>query len=126
MATLSNPKLAIKLISGTNNADVTASVNVALTAFEENLVKDGLKFVLRCKLRGDDSGFTGADDDLYGFLGKTVLADGTRTFQTTLSRNALDEDWGKDEVYARFTLQSTEPAFPLVIAVNSSSITGSF
>jgi len=128
MASLSQPHLSIKLLSGTSNAEVTATVNVSLTQFELNLVKNlGLKFKLRCQLRGADSGFNGADDDLFTYTGKSILAGGTSTFKATMSRNTLDEDWvGDDEVYARFTLQSAEPIFPLVLTTDSPIITGSF
>jgi hypothetical protein len=128
LATLSSPNLSIKLISGTNNAEVTATVASAFSAFEKALVDNlGLKFRLKCKLRGQDSGFNGADDDLFSFASKQITANGTSTFKTTVSRDTIDEDWeGNDEVYARFTLQSTEPIFPFATSKDSSVITGNF
>jgi hypothetical protein len=127
MANLSNPTLTIKLISGTNNADVTATVVVKLTAFELNLVKNlGLKFKLKARLWGQDGGFNGGDDDLFSFSTQTISAGGTFTFKTTVSRNVLDEDWGNDEIYAKFTLQSAEPIFALSISKTSPVISGNF
>lgn len=128
MATLSNPKLVIKLISGTSNAEVTATVDAALRPFEENLVKAlGLKFKLKCKLRSDDDGFNGGDDDLFAFAGKLITADGNYKFAATVNRDTLDEDWeGNDEIYARFILRSTSGMFPFVRRTNSPVVTGNF
>ena len=127
MATLSNPTLTIKLISGTNNVDVTATAVVKLTAFETNLIKNlGLKFKIKCMLWGQDSGFNGGDDDLFSFPTQTVTAAGTFTFKGTVSRDLLDEDLGNDEIYAKFTLQSAEPIFALSISKRSPVITGNF
>jgi len=128
MATLSKPTLSIKLVAGTNNADVTATVTTKLTTFEKGLVdKLGLKFRLKCKLRGEDSGFNGSDDDLFSFAKKTITANGVSTFSTRVSRDTLDEDWeGNDEIYARFTLQSTEAIFPFATSKNSPVISGNF
>ena len=128
MANLSNPQLSIRLISNTSNTDTTANVDVALTPFESFLVNSGgLRILLKCKLRGDDSGFNGSDDDLFEFPAQTVAADGMFTFQGTVSRGTLDEDsTGNDEIYAQFTLQSTEQSFPLVVQANSPIISGDF
>ena len=104
------------MISGTNNAEVTGTVATSLTDFEKALVDNlGLRFVLKCKLWGEDD--TSPDDGLFNFANKTITASGLSTFRTTISRNTLDEDdddWtlgGDDEVYARYTLKSTEPTF---------------
>ncbi len=127
MPSLSSAKLSITLGSGSQNADVTATVTVSLTEFDKQLVKLGLKFKLKCKLRGADSGLNGADDDLFQFPTKTVTAAGTFTFKATVSRDTLDEDWeGNDEIYARFTLQSAEAILPFVTSKNSPEISGNF
>lgn len=127
MANLSNANLSIKLIAGSSNTDTVARVNVALTQFELFLINSGgLRLQLRCKLIGADSGLTGGDDDLFVFPAQTVSNGGTFTFQSQVSRRTLDEDNGGDEVYAQFTLQSTEPSFPLVVSVKSNEISGNF
>jgi len=127
VANLLNPTLTIKLVAGTNSADVTATVTTKLTDFEKVLVKEGLRFRLKCKLRGEDSGFNGSDDDVFSFPSKTIAASGLSTFTHRISRDTLDEDWeGNDEIYARFTLQSLEPIFPFVKTKDSAVITGNF
>lgn len=128
MAQMSNPTLKIQLISGTSNADVTASVRVSLDSTEESLVKlVGLKFKLRCRLWGED-GLLNSDDVIYSFPAKTVVADGTYTFHKTISRDTLDEDWeGNDEVYAKFSITSSSPIFPLSVPpMQSPTIHGNF
>lgn len=115
MPKLSNPTLKIEL-SNTSQANITASVKVAFDSFEENLIKNGLKFKLRSRLWGDDQGSVtnGDDDPLFWLPSKTITADGTYTFTATVNRSSLDEDWeGNDEIYARFTCSSTTPGFPM-------------
>ncbi|HKQ79945.1 MAG TPA: hypothetical protein VJ810_40000 [Blastocatellia bacterium] len=132
MKYLKNPKLEIKLISGTNNVEVNAQVDVSLDKEQEKLVKlIGLKFKLKCKLRADDEGFNGPDDDLLWLPPKghsgVITADGNYKFAATLSRDKLDEDWeGNDEIYARFILQAISGLFPFVRKTNSPVVTGNF
>ncbi len=129
MPTLSNPTLQINLVSGTSQVKITAGVKVAFDSVEENFIKLlGLKFKLRCRLWGEDGGFNGGPDPIVWLPSKIVTADGTQTFTKTMDRSLLDEDWeGNDEIYARFTCQSTTPSFPLPAApVNSATITGNF
>lgn len=127
MATLSNPALSIKLIAGSSNANVVATVNVALSPLEIFLLGNGLTLQLKSKLVGDDEGFTGKNNDLFFFPTQKVIKAGTFTFQATVSRGTLDEDLvGNDEVFANFTLQSTEAVFPLVKSSNSDVISGKF
>ncbi|HEY9430195.1 MAG TPA: hypothetical protein VI260_01770 [Blastocatellia bacterium] len=128
MQTLSNPKLKVELISGTSNVHVTATVNVSFNEFEKNLIKLlGLKFRLRCRLRGSDGLFKGPDDDLFLFPNKTIIADGTSTFTATMNRNVLDEDdIDNDEVYAHFILQSMQALFPFTRSKDSLKITSNF
>lgn len=130
MASLPNPRLSIELLTGTSNANCTATVNVELTPFELFLINaGGLGLQLRCTLMGADSGGTGDDDFLFRFPSQTVAAGGEFTFPATVSRDTLDEDSfpaGNDEVYAQFTLQSAEPAFPLQVEARSPEISGDF
>ena len=130
MAQLLNPVLAIQLVSGTSNADCTATVDVALTPFELFLITAaGLRLQLRCTLMGADSGATGGDDFLFRFPSQDVATGGGFAFQATVSRSTLDEDSfpaGNDEVFAQFTLESAEPTFPVNVVSNSPEISGDF
>jgi hypothetical protein len=129
MPTLSNPTLRLELVSGTTNVKVTATVRASFNAVEENVIKLlGVKFKLRCNVRGEDSGFNGADDPLFSIASKTIVEDGTYSFVRTINRNTLDEDWeGNDEIYARFRLASTTPSLPMAAnPVDSPTITGNF
>jgi hypothetical protein len=130
MAQLLNPSLSIELISGTSNANCTASVGVELTPFEQFLINAaGLVLQLRCTLMGADGGATGDDDFLFRYASQIVPVGGGFTFQETVSRATLDEDSfpaGNDEVYAQFSLESAEPAFPLNVVSNSPEISGDF
>jgi hypothetical protein len=130
MAQLLNPNLSIELISGTSTANCTANVDVELTPFELFLINAaGLVLQLRCTLMGADGGATGDDDFLFRYPSQIVPAGGGFTFPATVSRSTLDEDSfpaGNDEVYAQFTLESAEPAFPLNVVSNSPEISGDF
>ena len=129
MPTLSNPTLKLELVSGTSNVKVTGTVRVNFYPVEEALIKNlGLKFKLRCNVRGEDGGFNGADDALFSIASKTITEDGGYTFVRTVNRASLDEDWeGNDEIYARFRLASTTPSLPMAATpVDSSTITGNF
>jgi hypothetical protein len=128
MPVLSNPTLKLELVSGTSNVKVTAVVRVNFDTVEENFIKLlGLKFRLRCNIRGED-GIFNPDDALFSIATKTITADGSFTFTRTVNRGSLDEDWlGNDEVYARFHCKSTTPSFPLAATpVDSATITGNF
>ena len=104
MPTLSNPTLTIKLVAGTSNVDVTATVKLNFFQAETLIKLLSLKYLLKCKLWSSDSGFNGEDDPLFSIASKSVDADGTFTFRRTVNASSLDEDWeGNDEVYATFT-----------------------
>ena len=127
MPAVSTPKLTIKLVSGSSNAEVTATVKAAFTAFDKALIKLGLTFRMKCKLWGADSGFNGDNDDLFSFTNQLVTSDGTVTFKQTIPRAVLDEDWiGNDEIFARFTLQSREAIVPFSVSTDSPEISGDF
>src|SRR5262245_33744192 len=104
MPTLSNPTLVIKLIAGTSKVDVTATVKVSFSTTEETLIKLlSLRYSLKCKIWGSDSGFNGEDDALFSIASQSVNSDGTHTFKRQVDTSSLDEDWeGNDEIYARF------------------------
>jgi hypothetical protein len=127
MPTLSNPKLAIQLASGTNQRKVTATVTVSFNAVEENMIKVlGLAPRLACRVYGEDGGiFTGDDDLLFSYTTKTVTKDGTYIFSGTVNKAVLDEDTvGNDEIVAKFGL--TTPSFPMSAAAKSPTISGDF
>jgi hypothetical protein len=128
MASLSHPKLVITLVGGSSNVSVEASVKVTFTAFEKQLMKLGLRGRLHLELWGSDGTvFNGGDDDLVSFTTRTIKASGTQTFgPSTIPSFVLDEDLGTDEIYARFTLKSSEPAFNLNASIDSPIVTGSF
>ncbi|WP_100902385.1 hypothetical protein [Nostoc flagelliforme] len=126
MASLSNPALQIDLLTGTSNANVTATVRVTLDQLDTFLLSGGLTLQLSSKLVGDDSGLTGADDDLFFFPSQNITNTGIYTFQSTVSLGTLDEDNGGDEVFANFNLKSLNNIFPLNTSVNSPNIEGSF
>ena len=127
MASLSNAKLVITLVSGTSNVTVQASVNVTFSAFELNQMKLGLRGRLHCELWGEDGTvFNGGDDDLVSFATRTIAINGVQTFSATLPSSVLDEDVGADEIYAQFTLSSSEPSFPMNASSRSPTVTGSF
>lgn len=122
MATLSNPRLKITLVSGTDNVHVEASVEVMFTAFELAIMQQfNARGRLRCIVRGDDPIF---DDNLFSFSIVSVTTNGRQVFSGTVRRSVLNEDLlGADEVFARFTLTSSESAFPMNASVRSPKIT---
>jgi hypothetical protein len=127
MAALSNAKLVITLVSGTNNVTVQASVNVTFSAFELNQINLGLRGRLHCELWGEDGTvFNGGDDDLVSFPTRTLATSGVQTFFATLPSSVLDEDLGGDEIYAQLTLSSSEASFPMNATLRSPTVTGSF
>ena len=129
MPVLSNPTLKLELVSGSTQVKVTGTVKVSFDTVEENFIKLlGLKFALRCRIWGEDSGFNGGNDALFSIATKTITADGTYTFTRTVNRSSLDEDWeGNDEIFARYRCQSTTASLPLAATpVNSPTITGNF
>lgn len=88
MATLTNPQLKITPVSGSNQADVEASVGVGITPLEQFLIANGLGLSLRCELWGADSGFNG-DDDLLSVVGvRPVPVSTTHTFKVRVPRNS--------------------------------------
>ena len=130
MATLSDPKLSIDLLTG-SEPNVTVTVTVGLTPFESFFLSNGLSLQLVSKLVGDDRGISGGrDDDLFFFPTQNVTRAGIYTFQSIVSSGTLNEDNSifnrGDEIFANFNLRSTEQIFPLNVSINSPTIEGSF
>jgi hypothetical protein len=127
MPVLSNATLKLELVSNSTQVKATATIKVNFDAFEESLIKNNsLKFKLKCRVWGEDGGFNGSDDPLFWMDTKTITADDTYTFTRTVSRSRLDEDWGNDEIYARFFCQSTTPGLPLTAKARTNTISGRF
>jgi hypothetical protein len=130
MATLTNPQLKITLVSGSNQADVEASVRVSLTPLEQFLIANGLGLSVRCELWAADSGFNGEDDLVRVVGSRQVPVSATHTFKVRVPRGALDEDDSifddHDELYAKMRLRSNQQAFPLDITVKSPEVGGEF
>jgi hypothetical protein len=135
MPQLSNPTLNIRLIAGTSNVEITASVKVNFFPNEEAIMKlfPLVKYTMSCRLFGEDGGLNGADDPLFlvtSVGSKKINADKTHSFKRTVNRDSLDEDWeGNDEIYARFRCTApTNAGFALNSATpkDSGTITGNF
>ena len=109
MAKISESALTISHnVNGTSR--VVVKCKVTFTPYEMNQMKSGLRFRLRAELWGDDSWALGGDDKLYTYTPVKYFPDAaptsteTVTFDTILGEGVLDEDIGRDEIYARLTL----------------------
>jgi hypothetical protein len=120
MASITNAKLKITIDAKTKKAtcEVTASIN--FTPYEFNEIKEGLGFRLDCTLWGDDPIY---DDHLYSFASKffpdsSPSASEAISFAVVLPQNKLNEDVGKDEIYARLDLLNTYTLVKVVKKTN--------
>jgi hypothetical protein len=130
MASLSNANLTLTRDTDKKTVRAVASVRITFTTFELNQMKQGLRFRLRAKLMGADSGLFGGDDDLFTYTPSKTFPDATpnnvenATFDVVLGEGVLDEDTGTDEIYAKFELTNL---FTLVtVRRNSPEVTGNF
>jgi hypothetical protein len=95
---------------------------------------DLVDFTLQSNVWGIDSpGWFqgGADDYLFGFSNQKITGDGTYSFSRTVPGRWLDEDntWflnRRDEIEGRFSLVSSDNAFPLNLNAKTPIITGLF
>lgn len=132
MATLSNPTLQINANSTNSaNVDVIATVSVDLSRLDEFIVGNGLAdLTLTAKLRGEDAGLRGGDEDLFLFnSAPKIFNDGTYTFQATIPRGTLNEDkliGARDEIYSNFNLLSSEKTFPVNEFASSGILEGQY
>jgi hypothetical protein len=72
------------------------------------------------RIRGDDEWF---DDKLFSIGGtgiERVLPDGSFSLSKTVSGGQLNEDWGRDEIYALVDVQGLSGTF------QSNNVTGHF
>lgn len=113
MATITNATLALVHDHRKKTVKATAKCRVNFTALELCQMKNcsGARFFkLKCQLWGEDSGLTFGDDFLFTYSEAFFFPDASptasedRTFDVLLGEGVLDEDWGKDEVYALFKL----------------------
>jgi hypothetical protein len=127
MPSIKTPRFSVRLLAGSSNVEVSASIDAAFTPFDKALIKLGLTFRMKCKLWGADSGLNGADDELFTFTNQLVTKDGTVKFKEIIPSSTLDEDWNSDDdIFARFTLQSREAIIPFSVSLNSAQIHGDF
>lgn len=113
MATITNATLSLTHDHRKKTVHAVAKCTVNFTSLELCQMKhcsEAKLFKLKCQLWGADSGLTGADDFLYTYSSVFYLPDATpaasesRTFDVVLGEGVLDEDWGEDEVFAKFRL----------------------
>lgn len=108
MAALSVADLSIANIPQTKTARCTAKVKVTFTSYELEEMKQGLHFRLDCSLYGDDPIW---DDHLYHYASKffpdaSPVNPENPVFDVVLGTSLLDEDLGRDEIYAKFRLRN--------------------
>jgi len=125
MANVYNVKLSREGLSG-GISQMTVTYKVSFNHFERITADGKIRFREYIELWGDDSGLTGGDDFLY--RAPTSVFDSsssplTRTRNFNVSNEILDEDWGKDEVYARVRIV---PIIPSGDIEKSNTITGWF
>jgi len=104
-------------------SELTVTYKVAFNYFERNTT---VRFREYIQLWGEDSGLTGADDFLYNFPTSAFNSQSstlTRTRKKDIATDILDEDWGKDEVYAKVKVV---PIIPSADTEKSNEITGWF
>ena len=104
-------------------SELTVTYKVAFNYFERNTK---VRFREYIQLWGADSGLTGADDYLYTFPISAFYSQSstlTRTRKRDIATDILDEDWGKDEVYAKVKVV---PVVPSSDSEKSNEITGWF
>lgn len=109
MAKISDAALTItQNTNGTSRAVVRCKVT--FTPYEMNQMKSGLRLRLKAELWGDDAWVFGGDDKLYTYTPIKYFPDAapttteTITFDTIVGEGVLDEDIGRDEIYARLML----------------------
>ncbi len=120
---INKPALDIDVDSATNLAQVHVTGSIEFDDLELRLMSQGLVISVQGRLFGDD---LGNDDDLGVPLNPRVFT-GVQTRQVIYAVGAsrvagekLNEDVGKDEVYARLTL--TNSLSPAPVATRESNV----
>jgi hypothetical protein len=114
MATITSAKLEIGSNASTGTSNCVVTCRVTFTKYEQNEMKEGLKFALHCALWGEDNGLgalINPDDFIFSYASKhypdaTPSSPEVATFTATLGTNLLNEDFGTDEVYGRLRLKN--------------------
>jgi hypothetical protein len=124
MATITDRNLAISHnhAAGTAKCVVTAKVN--FTTFEFNQLSQGLRYRLKCTIKGDD---VTNDPELYVFPVQKIFPDTNPSktenvkFEITLGESKLDEDKNaEDEIYAQLVL--TNDFTPVIVTRNTNIV----
>jgi hypothetical protein len=123
MATIVNAHLARQAVpGGISRMTVTYSVNFSQV---EQTMRPSYAEVI--ELFGADGGLTGADDFLFrasqGSFQATGAASINRTRVFDVGTHILNEDWGKDEVYAKIRVS---PRTPTGDTAKTNEISGDF
>lgn len=120
---INNPALDIDVDSATNRAQVRVTGSIEFNDIELQLMSQGLAIAVQGRLFGED---LGNDDDLGVPLSPRVFT-GVQTRQTSyvvgansVAGEKLNEDVGKDEVYARLTLNHS--LSPVPVATRESNV----
>lgn len=127
MAGLGSARLTITPRSSTHTATCTVACKVYFTAYEMAQMKEGLSFRLDCELWEDDT--ITPDDFLYRY-GSRFFPDTTPaspesvSFSVVLGTSLLDQEWGRDEIYALLKLKNLYTGRTVTIRTNT--ITRSF
>jgi hypothetical protein len=103
MANVYNVTLSRKGLSG-GISEMTVTYKVSFNHFERITTENRMRFREYIELWGDDWGLTGSDDYLYRAPASVINSQSstlTRTRKFNVSNEILDEDWGKDEVFAK-------------------------
>jgi hypothetical protein len=129
---LRNPGLDITTFSYSNQALVTATVKVELSpVLQFYIQQDWLDITLQCSVWGMDGGFFGnGNDHLFNFSDKIITGEGNYTFSGYVNRSVLNEDRSlfnnTDEIAAKFTLKSSDPAVPVNLTAWTNIVTGRY
>jgi hypothetical protein len=129
---LRNPGLDITTFSYSNQALVTATVKVELSPIVKFFIEEELiDITLQGSVWGMDGGFFGnGNDRLFNFSDKIITGEGNYTFSTFVDRRVLNEDrsWfnNTDEIAAKFSLTSSDPAVPVNLTAWTNIVTGRY
>jgi len=109
MARIDSPRLAIAVDSSAKTARCEVTCKVYFTAYEMREMREGLNFRLDCSLWEED--VITHDDYLYSYGSKffpdaSPTSPESATFSAVLGLSLLNQEWGRDEIYARLALKN--------------------
>ena len=113
MARIKFPRLRDRCPLGTKTAKCEVSCKVYFTAYEIREMREGLNFRTGCSLWEED--VITHDDYLYSYGSKffpdaSSASPESATFSVVLGLSLLNQEWGRDEIYARLELKNLSPA----------------